>query len=1068
MRFGVLGPLLVQAADGTEIRVPEAKVRLLLANLLAHAGQPISSERLVESLWGAHPPGNPANTLQTKISQLRRALRAADPDGGELLTYQASGYLLRVSDGALDSRHFRMLVQRANTLEDPADRAARLAEALALWRGPAFAEFAEEPFAITAVRALTEERLAAIEAHAEARLALGEPEAVLAELAELVSQHPERERARALQLRALYRAGRQREALDGYTAIREHLAERFGLEPGPELAELHQAMLRQDPALTPVRRRTELPAPLTELIGRESAVERVATEFAGSRLVTLTGPGGVGKTRLAIAVAERLADRMRDGVRLVELAGLDRQARQVTPRHGTVESTADDWLADVLATALGIRQDGHSGSPLDLVANTLRDQQLLLVLDNCEQLVSSVATVTQRLLAAAPGLRILATSRETLQITGEVRWPVPPLELPARDGAEPAVIRESSAVRLFTARATAAVPGFALDAGNAATVAAICRKLDGLPLALELAASKVRVLTVDELLDRLQDRFAVLASGPRGAPSRQRTLRAMIDWSWELLTEAERAVLRRLAIHTEGSDLAAAETLCADEDLRPGEVLGQLDRLVDRSLVIAEAKRGGTRYRLLESVAAYALDRLREADEFDTSLRRHREYYLAVAERAAPLLTGPEQRDWLRVLDAESGNLGAALESASHAGAHAVTARLVRALTWYWFLRGRHGEARRWLAEVVARAAEPSALADATVWLAGFDLLHSQRVDEGAFTAVERIADPVLRMHADWFAGYAFSTIGELRGAARHTERALDLARRLNDKWTLAAACSDKANQELGQGRLAEAEASATTSERLFAELADGWGQLQASFILGALAEIAGDYPRAARLHDAGLRLAERLRLWPEVSYQLCWLGRVALLRGEYAAARDYHERAVRVGTECGFQPGVYFARTGLALGARREGDLDTAERHLRALVDWHRRDELPGTSALAFVELGFVAEQRGDPEQAAQWQLAAYELASESPDPRALALTLEGLAGARALAGAAAEAARLLGAAASLRSAAGAPLPAAERMDVDRISAAAAGVLGAATFDAEFAAGAGQPPAELVRPHDS
>ncbi|GHE89805.1 SARP family transcriptional regulator [Amycolatopsis deserti] len=1043
----MLGPLAVQASDGAAVAVPEAKVRALLADLLVHEGRPVPVARLADDLWSERLPGNPANTLQTKISQLRRTLERAEPGARELVVRQPPGYALRAPEDAVDARRFRALVGRVKAGGDPARTAALLREALALWRGPALADFADEPFAAGYAQRLEEERLAAVEELAQARLALGEHAELAGELTDLVAEHPLRERLRALQMRALYRSGRQSEALASYTDLRERLADELGLEPGHELAELQQAILRQDPALDPppaAAARSNLPVPLTDLVGREAAVREVRQLLDRSRLVTLTGPGGVGKTRLALEIAAGLT--VPDGVWLVELAGLD--------EHGPAQP------AEAVAAVLGVRDD--AGDLTARLADAVRDRRTLLVLDNCEHLVEPVAALAARLLAAAPDLRILATSREPLGLTGETLWTVPPLGIPAAGHADPErpaaevlpSVREFSAVRLFVARAAAAAPGFALTEGNVHAVAAICRTLDGLPLALELAATRVRALGVHELLARLDDRFRLLATGARDAPARQRTLRAMIDWSWELLSTSERLVLRRLAVHAEGCGLEAAEEVCGGE---PGAVVDVLGRLVDRSLVVCEHGELGPRYRLLESVRAYSLERLAEAEEAEPVRSRHARYYTALAERADPLLRRSGQCHWLETLDAESANLRAALDTLVRQCAADEALRLVTSLAWYWFLRGRLGEALRSLRAALAVPGEvaPGRRAAARAWLAGLEVLAGGRIDPAVAEEAATIPDVGTRSRALWFLGYVLGTVADLAGASKLTGAALDGFAALGDRWGTAAGLAESASQLIARGELARARAAAEESAEIFAAVGDRWGQVQASFVLGTLASFEGRYADAERLHTESLRRAEQLGLWPEVSYQLSWLGRTALLTGDFAEARRLHERARRVAVESGFAPGEMYARTGLALGARREGALDEAERQLRVLLDWHGLVEHEPGNTLVCAELGFVAELRGDAEGAFTWHRRGLEIARRGTDPRAVALALEGLAGAHALAGEHAQAARLLGASDHARRSVGAPLPAAERADVNRIEHTTRTSLGEERFTTEHETGA-------------
>lgn len=1058
VRFGVLGPLAAWTTAGEPVVVPEAKVRLLLAALLSREGRAASVSSLTDDLWGEHPPGNPGNTLQTKVSQLRRALDRAEPGARELVTHQPAGYVLAVEPGELDVHRFRALTARAREAVDPRARAALLADALALWRGPAYAGFEDEPFAVAAAQRLEEERLLAEEDRAEARLALGEHGVLTGELAGLVSRNPLRERLRGLLMRALYAAGRHSEALETYAELRARLRDESGLEPGPDLAALHQAILTRSPELETARAaepvRGNLPEALTELIGRTTAVKEVGALVTDARLVTLTGPGGVGKTRLAIEAASRLT--MADGTWLVELAGLDVVECPTCP--------PEDLVAVVVAAVLDLREEATStGTLTQSMAAALRDKEILLVLDNCEHVVEPVAATVERLLAAVPRLRVLATSQEPLGLPGENVWAVPPLELP--EHPDFAAVRESSAVRLFAARAAAAAPGFALDAENAAVVARICRTLDGIPLALELAATRVRTLGVHELLARLDDRFGLLSSGRRGGPRRQQTLRAMIDWSWTLLSEPEQIVLRRLAIHAEGCGLDAAESVCAGGEIAAGDVLDLLSRLVDRSLVVSRPGRSGEpRFRLLESVSAYALEHAERAGELDDLYLRHARFHVELAERGDVGLRGREQRRWLDRLDAEGANTRRALETLSRQGEQRLAARLVNATTWFWFLRGRLTEARRSLDLVLGMEIDAGdEYAQALGWRTGIAVLDGTGTDTAVDETVRGIADPVVRARMSWFLGYAWSTVGDLCRAEKLTLDALETARDIGDDWSAAAALSDRASHLISGGDLTGGGRVAGQSAAIFDGLGERWGWLQASFVLGMLASIAGDYEHALRVHRESLRRAEELELWPEVAYKLSWLGRTALLMGDFDEAREFHERARTLAVEHGFKPAEVYAETGLALGARRQGLFDEAEQRLLSILDWHRRVESEAGSTLVLAELGFIAEQRGDAATAKRLQLDGLAIARHSEDPRAIALGLEGLAGAEAAAGAYRLAARLLGAAAASRRSVGAPLPKAERGDVDRITGVVVAALGETAFLAECEAGEATPIDQLV-----
>ncbi|MGW8888094.1 BTAD domain-containing putative transcriptional regulator [Streptomyces sp. NPDC055749] len=1113
MRFGVLGPLAVWTANGELVAVPDAKVRLMLADLLVEPGRVLSSGRLVEDLWGDRLPARPVSALQTLVSRLRKALTAAG--GGGLVAHRPPGYLLKVTGDAVDAERFISLADQARRTADPRERAARFAQALAQWRGPAFAGFADEPFARAAATRLEEQRLLVWEEFAETRLELGDHGQLAAELQELSERHPFRERLRQAHMRALYGAGRPGEALDVYQDVRRRLDEELGLEPGPALVALHQEILRQDPAAlraAPVSgsdtrtaslgprddtapRRTNLPAPVTPLIGRSQAVADVRALLATERLVTLTGPGGVGKTRLALEVASGSAEPFADGVWLVELSGLARSAKAGEAEPGQAGSSGAAWTtegpAELVAAALSIRDDAWSGArpatgalPLaERLADALRDRRLLLVLDNCEHVVETVAGLTHLLLRAAPGVRILATSREPLGVSGELLWPVPPLDVPL-PGAESADVLCSSAVRLFAARAAAASPGFAVSDDNAEAVATICRRMDGIPLALELASTRVRVLGADRLAERLDDRFGLLTDGRRDAPARQQTLRAVIDWSWELLTAAERAVLRRLAIHSDGCDLEAAEALCPGDGVKPVEVVDLLARLVDRSLVVVVQQTDGPRYRLLESVAAYCLDRLRTAtgstahatgatpndravtSEYDRLRGAHASYYAALAEKADIHLRGGDQQRWLRRLDAESANIRAALDTAAGAGDARLAGRLVRAMAWYWFLRGRFTEARRSMAEALAaeelHGADPgggqkgSDRAVLAAWHAGMTLLCGDRNSlrgEGhsPLRLYEDMRDPGDRAGAGWFLGYAATLFGAAEDGEELVRRSLDEFRTAGDRWGIAAALSVRGVQRYVRGDLAASRSDGETSLSLFRETGDRWGQLQATGVLGRLAEIEGDYRAAEAGHREALGIAEALGLWTEVSTRWSELGRTALLAGDHARAEELHERGRRVAVEHGDRRAQEFAETGLALGARRQGRFDVAEAYLRTWLEWNRQFDAENGTALILAELGFIAEQQGDAEAALNLHTEGLNAARSTGDPRAIALALEGLAGVWQLAGRPEAAAGLLGTAARSRASVGAPLPLAERGDVSRITTAVRKAMGDADFQAAF-----------------
>jgi predicted ATPase/DNA-binding SARP family transcriptional activator len=1000
MRFGVLGPVTAWTDAGTPVVIQGLKVRALLADLLVHEGRPVPADRLIDDLWGSELPGNPSGTLSAKVSQLRRAFDDAEPGSRSLVQSGPAGYSLAVSAANYDALRFGELLA-----------AGSIDEALALWRGPAYADFADDAFVETAVARLTDLRLTTLE----------QADLPVVDLAALVKEHPLREGLRAAHMKALYRAGRQSEALESFEELRQLLLEDLGLDPGPELVALQQSILTQELP----HARNNLPAQMTELIGRSDALADVSARLGTSRLVTLTGPGGVGKTRLALAAAAGVAGRFADGVVLVELAAVTPDALSVT-----------NSLTDAVQAALDLRDT--EGSPVvDRLASVMGSR--LLVLDNCEQIIEEVAALTDRLLATAPGLRVLATSREPLGLAGEVVWSVPPLSVPPLS-ADVEEAAESSAAQLFVTRAAAASRGFALTDETVADVAVLCRRLDGIPLALELAATRVRALGVRGLVARLDDRFRLLATGHRGAAPRQQTLHAMIDWSWELLDPAEQSVLRRLAVHADGCTADAAAAVCGEDD-----VLDVLVRLVDRSLVVPVE---GTRFRLLESVAAYCIDKLQVAGELESSRQRHLSYYVSLAETARPGLFGDEQGRWLQVLDEDSANFRTALDRAVATGQLDLAERLVDALAWYWFLRGRYVEAMRSLEAVPGSAR-------AGVWRAGFMYLLGH---PDAAAERDRWLDDADAMGLWWIA-HAASDVGDLSGCLAMLNKALKSFQADGDQWGVAAVLAARAKHAHVRADLPALYDDACQSIGTFRSLGDRWGVLQATGWFGAHAELVGDFEEAERLHLEGMAAAEEIGLWPEVASASGMLGWTAIRRGHFESARTYGERALRLATEQGQRATQALAELVLGFAARRTGALDEAATRLQALIDAARRQpESVLYLSLVLGELGFVRELQGRLAEALELHLEAFRVADEFDSLRGKCWALEGIAAChpdKTLA------ATLLGSAAATRATENYLTAAAETVDLDRAVAAASSALGLEAYEAAYARGARLSPAE-------
>jgi predicted ATPase/DNA-binding SARP family transcriptional activator len=998
VRFRILGPLEVAGDDGVPVPVAGVKERALLADLLVNAGRVVAADRLIDDLWGEHAPGNPANALQGRVSQLRRAL---GPAGRELVAHRPPGYVLAIEPGAVDAAEFEALVTAASAAEP--DRArALLTEALGLWRGPALAEFAAEPFAQAEAARLEELRLAATETRIELELAAGRHAELIGELEALVAAHPHRERPVGQLMLALYRSGRQAEALTAYSAARTVLADELGIDPSPELQRLHQAILVQDPALAAPTAHPphNLPAQLTSFVGRDAELGEVAGLLTAHRLVTLTGPGGSGKTTLAIELAGRVLGRYRDGVWLADLTGI----------------TDPALLPGTVAAALGLGHEPGAPAFADRLALALRDRELLLVLDNCEHLAAACAELADRLLRTAPGPRILATSREVLGVAGEVIWPVPPLATPGPDDdADPA---SYDAVRLFAERARLAAPGFALDADTAPVVAEICRRLDGLPLAIELAAARAGMLPVAEITARLDDRFRLLTGGPRTAHARQRTLRAAIDWSWDLLSEADRVLLRRLAVFTDGFTVEAAEAVCTGDGLEPDGLLDGLQRLVERSLLVA----AGTRMRLLAVLRAYAAERLAEADETGMVEARHTAWFTALAERAGG--ERPSRRE-LALLDTEYGNLRAVLDRAEAGGDEWTALRVSGALGWLWATH-HHDEGQRRLAAVLDRH-PPEGDAGAQAELAGAvhaaAMLAAMAAPNAAAVATarrsvalfERLGNRLGAAHARlWWALSESQLVPGGGEAGRLATEAEAACRELGDGWGEASAWLILGAVRDGTGRLDAAEDYSQRALARFRALDDPWGATQAVFQLGMLARRRGDTAEAVRRYEEARERARRSG--PAWVFTACMLelGSLAADMGDLDAAVRLHDQAAELARRNGLQRGLAHVKNESGLVARaagdfelarrlhgealailrefvpfrvprtlgmlasaetRLGDLDAATAHLREAAGILARTPDAPPGALVLATTASVAAGRGDPEAAAVLVGAAHVL---------------------------------------------------------------------------------------------
>ena len=676
IEFRVLGPVEARLGEAV-VPVGGRRQRALLGLLLADAGRPVDTDRLIDELWAGEPPDGAEVTLRSYVSRLRAALGVHAP-----IAATPAGYVLDVAPERIDARRFEVLVREAEAAREarnPRRVAAKARDALAQWHGRPFAGLSAEGALRANATRLEELRLHALELRMEADLALGSAGELVDELESLVAEHPYHETFWRHLMLALYRAQRQADALGAYHRARTALDEELGVEPGKALRDLEAAILRHDvPVVELPEERQNLPNPLTSFVGRESELETVAGLLAANRLVTLTGVGGVGKTRLAIEAARRAVADHADGVTFVDLAPLNDAS----------------LVPAIVAAAIGIRERPGT-QPLESLAGQLRARALLVVLDNCEHLKEACADLTRLILAGSPGVRFLATSREPLGVPGEVDHPVQPLGLV--DGAGPEAIRASEAVQLFLARAHAARPGLTEDDASLDVAARICADLDGLPLAMELAAARVKALSLADIAARLDDRFRFLVSWRRLTSARHRTLREAMDWSFQLLAPAEQALLAQLSVFAGGFTLEAVAAVCLDGD--DVQALELLERLVDASLVAVDDGVDETRYRLLETVRQYGSDQLREAGQTAEFTKRHAVYYAALIEA----IWVPVRDDaigsveWLQRMTRERANLRVALAWTRDAPDPMLRLRMAEAHWYFWWIRGDLSEGRAWL-----------------------------------------------------------------------------------------------------------------------------------------------------------------------------------------------------------------------------------------------------------------------------------------------------------------------------------------------------------------------------------
>ena len=992
MRIWLLGGFRVGVGSRT---ITEEAWRLrkaaALVKLLALArGHRFHREEIMQLLWPDQAPQAAANNLHYTLHHARRTLGATLTSASPYLRLQSEqlalcpGGLLWVDVEAFDdaasvARRTREPAAYRRAIELyagellPADRYEDWAEARRLELRSAFL------YLLVELAALYEER--------------GEYGAGIEALGKVLAEEPTSEEAHVSLMRLYAFSGRQGEALGQYDRLKEVLSKELNTAPGPDGRRLRQEIEAgsfpgERPAGGPQPEepssagRHNLPAGRTSFIGRERELVEVKRALAMTRLLTLTGVGGSGKTRLALEVAGDLVGAYPDGVWLAELAPL-----------------ADPGLVPQ-AVARALRVKEQPGQPLtDTLAETLRTKRTLLVLDNCEHLLDGAARLVDALLDSCPHLRILATSREALGIAGEVRWTVPSLSMLDPQSADTVEeLERSESARLFVERASARRPGFSLTPDNTQAVAQICHRLEGIPLAIELAAARVGTLSIKQISERLEYSLKLLTSGGRTAAPRQRTLRGTLDWSHELLSTNEKKLFGRLSVFAGGWTLEAAEEVGADGSIEGSDVLDLLGRLVDKSLVVAEAEaQGAVRYRMLEPIRQYARERLEESEEAEAIQRRHAEFFLALAEEAEPEVEGPQQAEWLQRLEAEHDNLRATLSWSLERGEEAeLGLRVAGALGQFWYLRGYLGEGRRWLEEALAKASPASTAARANAlhrlsflaYLQGHLDRAQEASEEGLkLEGVEQFWDIAGRRSVA--AGLGRLMLGIVASAQGDSERAIQLyekslafSRKVGDKRGIAdnlllLGIEMRPRGDLGKARELLEEGMVVGREVGDPELLAAFlNQLCDTFLL------QGDLERATVVGEKAVAICREQNHRILLSDALCNLGWATLLRGDPGRATTLYAESLELKRGLGDKPllvklTVALPETldGLACVAAAKGETERAVRLFGATQALHEqvRDHLTLAREYAALREPYLAATRSQLSDEA-WEAAFAE----------------------------------------------------------------------------------------------
>ena len=917
MQFRILGPVTVIDETGASLPLGPPRQHALLAALLLHPGESMPVDRLIDLLWGDAAPASAATIVHGSVAGLRRALEpAGTPGHSRLLVTQASGYALDVAAEQVDAARFERLVAdgRSQVADDPRRASGLLTRALSLWHGPALAGV-DAPFAAGAVHRLGELRLEALEARADADLALGKHTDLVSELGELVTQHPLRERLWAQLMVAFYRCGRQSDALAAYQAARRLLDEQLGILPGPELESMQHAVLRHHPSLDPpgaAPARPALPRPLGEFVGRQRESGELAELLEGHRLVTLVGAAGVGKSRLAVEVARLIRGRYPGGIWFVELSTL----------------TTEELVPQAVADALGVRAE--PGVRLaDTVTAALARRKAVLILDNCEHVLPACRSLAETLVTVSAELRVLAASRQSFGIPGEAIFPLSPLPVPGpHDPWERAAA--SAAVQLFGARAASARPGFRVTEANVGLVRDICHRLDGMPLAIELAASRVATLPLRDIADRLDHQFRLLDARDTASPGRHGGLDTAVQWSYDLLIEPEQLLFERLSVFAGGFTLNDAEAVAGDERLPERGVAAHLSALVSRSLVQLEEispERG--RYRMLQPLRQYARARLADHGEAAATAERHARHHLALVEEAEPMFYQAGSMPWLKRIRTDNENLRAALQWAFGPGGDGQLGARIAALLWHpWDLAGARAEGLHWIDAglQVVKASEPDRrvrlLAAATLLRLGLGDIDIAR---GLMTEQLRLARACgdRRWEGDALtrAGMIAWTRGDLPAAAIHLGQAVDALRAARDQWRESIALSHLARIRRDARELPAAQA--TAEEALAAARLVG-----EDTVLGFALDILGSVlHERGRSSQAGELVEEALTHYRAIGYQegeasaLQATGKLLLDRGAPDAARQAFGGALELCVRLGHRGGIVTSLEGLAQAFLASGD---------------------------------------------------------------------------------------------------------------------------------------------------